>query len=57
MVVAEYRGMKFQLFPEGTDFDSIECTDGTLTADVVQDGKSVETVVIGPCPHCKDKGK
>jgi len=43
-------------FPDGTDFDGIQCVGGTLLADVIQDGMRVDVVVIGHCPHC-EKGE
>lgn len=43
------------IFPDGTDFENIECADGTLLADVLKDGERVEVVVVGPCPHHKEK--
>lgn len=40
------------MFPDGTDFEHLECVGGMLLADVKRDGERVEVVVVGPCPHC-----
>ena len=37
------------------DMNLIHCADRVLVAPVIKDGTYVDWMVLGPCPHCREK--